>query len=156
VPSFCLGRHQSIHLGRSGRDDQPRAVEVGGLIRFLNERHAGRSDSVAYLRRDDDEIGAGGMERRELRCGNRPTANHHDAPPLQLQKRGKQADDRTPSAEKQKSPEVFLPPGLRLRLAAVCAVQDINAATEGREALRAAYSSNNYTRRSSQQTFSQL
>ena len=38
----------------------------------------------------------------------------------------------------------------------VDAVQDINAWTEGREAPRAAYSSNNYTRRDSLRTFSQL
>jgi hypothetical protein len=107
VPSFCFGRHQSIHLGRSGRDDQPRTVEIGGLIRFLNERDAGRSDSVAYLWRDDDEIGAGRMERRKLRRGNRPTANHHDAPPLQLQKRGKQPDDKTPSRKTKKPGSLF-------------------------------------------------
>jgi hypothetical protein len=58
--------------------------------------------------------------------------------------------------QKAKSPEGFRPPGLRLHLVALDAVQDINAWTEGREAPRAAYSSNNYKRRPSLRTFFQL
>src|SRR6188474_52518 len=57
---------------------------------------------------------------------------------------------------KQKSPGGFGLPGFGYISLRWTAVQDINAWTEGREGLRAAYSSNNYRRRCSLRTFGQL
>jgi hypothetical protein len=58
--------------------------------------------------------------------------------------------------QNQKSPEGFGLPGFGYISLRWMLFQDINAWTEGREALRAAYSSNKYTRRFSPKTFGQL
>ena len=91
-----------------------------------------RCDLGAQVRRDDEDVGAGRLQGRELRCRDRAATHNHDPAAVQLQKRGKERDDGSPRSRtnepkalkgpEKKKARKFLTSGLRLRLVALDAV----------------------------------
>jgi hypothetical protein len=116
-----LRRHLSIHVRRCGRYDEPRAVEIRWLERLTLDRHAGGLDVRAHVGCNDNDVGPGRAQGRDLGRRDRTAADNHDATALELQKRGKERDGDLLSpnqgpqrrAPKNKKPGSFSPPGLR-------------------------------------------
>jgi hypothetical protein len=75
------------------------------------DAHTGPGDRLAHLRRDDHQVGAGGLKRRQLRRRNRAGPDDEDAPAVQLQERGKEGDDELLAETKKKARKAFDLPG---------------------------------------------